>query len=73
MARTAGKPRNKKNGRVLTAKELPESSYQAIHKLPFGVRQKVLHKLIALAVPFAKKRGPDWYLELLHSKVKKIV
>lgn len=58
-----------KNGRVLTAKQLPESAYQTIHKLPFGTRQEVLKKLIALTVPYAKSHGPNWYLKVLEGRV----
>ena len=72
MARTAGKPRNTKNGRVLTAKNLPEKSYQVIHKLPFGVRQVVLHELISLAVPYAAKHGENWHI-LLRAKKRRIL
>lgn len=73
MARTANTPRNKKNGRVLTAKSLPEKSYQVIHSLPFGTRQAVLHALIGLAVPYAAAKGEQWYLKLLDGKSRKIV
>lgn len=73
MATKASTARPKKNGRVLTAKNLPEKSYQVIHRLPFGTRQRVLHHLIAIAVPYAKKHGEDWHLKLVGSGSTKIV
>jgi hypothetical protein len=66
---TKSKPATK-NGRVMTAKFLPESSYNVIHKLPYGLRQEVLKKLIGLAVPFAKKHGVDWYTKVITGEAK---
>lgn len=73
MATKAKKILPKKNGRVLTAKNLPEKSYQVIHKLPFGTRQRVLHHLISLAIPYAKKHGEDWHIKLVGTGQTKIV
>lgn len=62
------RPRTKSapsSGRVLTAKNLSERSYQAIHTIPHGKRQKVMQKIIALAADAKKVIGPDWYEALL--------
>ena len=59
-----------KNGRVLTAKDLPERTYQAIHSLPHGVRQKTLQGLLKAAAVYAKTAGPDWYADVLAGKIE---
>jgi len=59
-----------KNGRVLTAKQLPERTYQTIHRLPHGCRQDVLKALLGAAAAFAAERGPGWQLGLLEGRVK---
>ena len=59
-----------KNGRVLTAKQLPEASYQAIHKLPHGERQLTIKKLLMLAASYAKQAGPGWHNQLLADRLE---
>ncbi|MDE2105714.1 MAG: hypothetical protein KGL39_51295 [Patescibacteria group bacterium] len=56
-------PRVRKNGLVLTAKQLPKPSYDAIHNLPHGIRHLALHALLAAAADLAKRSGKaDWYV-----------
>lgn len=73
MAAKKKKARKAINGRVLTAKNLGEASYQAIHKIPHGLRAKALHRLIAIGAAMQKKFGADWYLKLLDGKGIKLV
>lgn len=55
------KPKVRKNGLVLTVKQLEKSSYNAIHELPHGLRRFALHAILAAAADLAKAKGPSWY------------
>ena len=61
MPPASKKPHQRKNGLVLTAKQLPPASYAAIHNLPHGIRHLALHAILAAAADMAKRRGDNWY------------
>ena len=53
---------------MLTAKDLPEASFAAIHNVPHGLRQMVLKKLMAVAA-IAAQKIPNWHDRLLNDKL----
>lgn len=66
-ARAAAKaPKPRKNGRVLTAKQLSKRAYATIHALPHGVRGPVLHALLEAAADLADAK-PNWYEGAIHA------
>lgn len=65
---TAHKPG--KNGRVLTAKHLPESVYRTFHEAPHGTRQELLHGVLGTAVAFAATWEKNWVELIREGKVK---
>lgn len=58
-----------KNGRVLTAKHVPERDYQTIHGVLYGSRQAVLHGLLKACTEFAKGYGSGWEEALTEGRV----
>lgn len=62
----------RKNGFVLTAKNLPMRAYSAIHDAPHGVRQKMLHALLDAAASFIA-RAPGKHMEAIATGKIRIV
>lgn len=59
-----------KNGRVLTAKHLPENVYLAVHKAPHGTRQDILKGILSALADFAAKEGDGWHVAVMAGKTK---
>lgn len=63
-------PHGTVNGRVLTVKNLSESSYMVIHTLPRGTRESTMKALLKMAVAARKKLGADWHLKAVEGKLR---
>lgn len=53
----------KPNGRILTAKQLSERAYNAVHRLPRGYRGPALHALLEALADFAAT-NKKWYIDV---------
>lgn len=50
----------RKNGLILTVKQLDKRAYNAIHSLPRGFRQETMRALLAACADLAEK-NPEWF------------
>ena len=65
----AKKSKARKNGLVLTAKNLRLRAYESIHNIPHGYRQDTLHALLEAAASLAAS-NPEWYKAAITGKLK---
>lgn len=62
-------PKSRKNGRVLTVKQLDEIPYNLIHDLPRGYRGDVIKSLLNAAVLFMASSDENWYKRIIAGEV----
>lgn len=63
----AKKPR--RNGLILTCKQLDRRAYNAIHVLPRGFRQETLRAVLGACADLAERK-PDWYRSAVAGSIK---